>query len=115
MQDSEMIRNDTPEPACDRFPLIVKKGSSVVKVYQVKNRDREKYTVAYMTAVNGRVRKTFADLALAKKEASNIAPNLAQGDLEALKLTGRERQIYVDASQTVARTGIPLSSVAREF
>ena len=67
-----------------------------------------------MTAVNGRVRKTFADLALAKKEASNIAPNLAEGDLEALKLTGREKQIYVDASQTVARTGIPLSSVARE-
>jgi len=115
MQDSEMIRNDTPEPACDRFPLIVKKGSSIVKVYQVKNRHRVNYTVAYMTGGNGRVRKTFADLALAKKEASNIALNLAEGDLEALKLTGREKQVYADASQTVARTGIPLSSVAREF
>ena len=43
MQDGEMIRNDTPEPACDRFPLIVKKGSSIVKVYQVKNPDRVNY------------------------------------------------------------------------
>src|SRR5438046_2905684 len=90
MQDREMIRNDTPEPACDRFPLIVKKGSSIVKGYQVKNRHRVNYTVAYMTGGNGRVRKTFADLALAKKEASNLALNLAEGDLEALKLTARE-------------------------
>ena len=126
-----MIRNDTPKVACrarrsferrvdaalapDRFPLSVKKGHATVKIYQVKNRKRVHYTVSYLTAANGRVRRTFADLALAKKEAGNIAYNLAEGDLEALKLSGRERQIYVTAEQALARTCIPLDSAAREF
>jgi integrase len=40
---------------------------------------------------------------------------LAGGDLEALKLTGRERQIYVAADQALARTGLSLDVAAREF
>jgi integrase len=109
-----MKRNVTPEKL-DSFPLLVKKGSATVKIYEVKNRDRMNYTVSYLTGSNGRVRKTFANLELAKREATNIAYNLAEGDLEALKLTGREKQIYVEAQQVIARTGIPLSSAAREF
>jgi len=94
---------------------MVKKGHASVKVYEVKNRGRKLYTVSYLTAGKGRVRRTFADLALAKREANTIALNLAEGDLEALKLTGREKQIYVEAEQVLARTGIPLHSVAHEF
>jgi integrase len=115
MQDAEMIRNVAQEQAPDRFPMIVRKGHASVKVYEVKNRDRVNYTVSYMTAMNGRVRKTFADLALAKREANKIALNLAKGDLEVLKLTGQDKQVYVEAKQALARTGIPLHSVAHEF
>src|SRR4029453_1241766 len=109
-----MKRNVTPEKV-DLFPMLIKKGSATVKIYEVKNRDRQNYTVSYLTAVNGRVRKTFADLDSAKREANAIALNLAHGDLQGLKLTGAERQVYVEATQVLERTGIPLNSAACEF
>jgi integrase len=98
----------------DRFPITVKKGHATVKIYQVKNRDRTNYTVSYVAA-NGRKRRNFADLDLAKREAGIIAQSLSDGDMEALKLTGREKQIYVAAEQALTRTGLPLDSAAREF
>src|SRR6266480_2811411 len=117
MQVTEMIRNDTQsltsehkarealkaqlrdgavisitplkkEHAPPHFPITIKKGHAVVKIYAVRNRETTNYTVAYMNAASGRKRKTFADLELAKREAHNIAADLADGDLEALKLTG---------------------------
>src|SRR5207237_2330120 len=63
----------------------------------------------------GRQRRNFADLDLAKREAANTAQTLADGDIEALKLTGAERQIYVEAERAIAGTGLPLHSVAHEF
>jgi integrase len=98
----------------NEFPLTIKKGHAIVKIYRVKNRALINYTVAYIGAT-GRQRKTFADLDLAKREATHIAQTLADGDLEALKLTGAERQIYVEAERAIARTGLPLHSVAHEF
>jgi integrase len=106
-------RNDMKR-AQDQFPITVKKGHAVVKIYRVKDRDRYNYTVAYNNA-SGRVKKTFADLALAKREADKVAHNLAVGDLEALKLTGAERQIYVEAERVIRTTGVPLHSIAHEF
>src|SRR6266480_7439260 len=97
-----------------KFPITVKKGHATVKVYEVKNRKTTNYTVAYISAT-GRQRRTFADLDLAKREAGIIAQNLADGDMEALKLTGREKQIYVEAERAIAATGLPLHSVAHEF
>ena len=35
--------------------------------------------------------------------------------MEALKLTGQEKQIYVEAERAIAGTGLPLHSVAHEF
>ncbi|MBA3543269.1 MAG: hypothetical protein H0T83_02335 [Chthoniobacterales bacterium] len=46
----------------------------------------------------------FREPRLAKQEANTIAENLAFGDLEALKLTVREKQIYVSAAQALAHT-----------
>src|SRR4030095_13124072 len=109
-----MKRNVTPEKV-DLFPMLIKKGSATVKIYEVKNRDRQNYTVSYLTAVNGRVRKTFADLDSAKREANTIALNLAHGDLQALKLTGGERQIYVEATKVLEPTGVGLNSAGCEF
>jgi integrase len=117
-----MIRNDTSvnhrpgrPPKADPFPLLVRKGSAVVKIYEVKNRDRKNYTVSYLTAVNGRVRRTFAELNTAKREAETIALNLAHGDLEALKLSGSDKQIYVEAKQAIAPTGMPLHVAAHDY
>ena len=35
--------------------------------------------------------------------------------MEALKLTGQEGQIYVEAERAILGTGLPLHSVAHEF
>jgi integrase len=97
-----------------RFPLTVKKGHAVVKIYRVKNRDAVNYCVSYIGAT-GRQRRNFAQLDLARREAASLAQHLAAGDMEALKLTGREKQIYVEAERAIARTGLPLHTVAHEF
>jgi integrase len=110
----ETSRNIMKEQPKDKFPITVKKGHATVKVYEVKNRETTNYTVAYISP-NGRQRRTFANLDLAKREAGTIAQNLADGDMEALKLTGREKQIYVEAERAIAGIGLPLHSVAHEF
>jgi integrase len=98
----------------DKFPITVKKGHATVKIYRVKNRDAHYYCVSYVSAT-GRQRRNFADVDLAKREAANVAQHLADGDMEALKLTGREKQIYVEAERAIAGTGLPLHSIAHEF
>ena len=109
-QGAELRRLGTP----DRFPITVKKGHPRVKIYEVKNRDGVNYCVSYISPT-GRQRRNFADLETAKREAVNIAETLRDGDIEALKLTGREKQIYVEPERAIAATGLPLHSVAHEF
>jgi integrase len=98
----------------EKFPITIRKGHATVKIYRVKNRDALAYCVSYV-GPSGRQRKNFADLNLARREANNVAQHLADGDMEALKLTGQERQIYVEAERAIAGTGLPLHSVAHEF
>jgi integrase len=98
----------------DKFPITVKKGHATVKIYKIKNRQLTNYCVSYIGAT-GRIRRNFADLEEAKTEGANTAEKLAQGDLQALKLTGREKEIYVEADRAIATTGLPLHSVAHEF
>src|SRR5438552_3248172 len=98
----------------DGFPMILKKRGATVKIYKVKNRDAVNFCVSYLSAT-GRQRRNFSDIELAKREAANIAQTVADGDMEALKLTGAERQIYVEAERAIAGTGLPLHSVAHEF
>lgn len=102
------------EQSKEKFPITVKKGHASVKIYKVKNRDLINYTVSHVDS-EGRKRKTFANLDEAKKEAANIAENLNKGDLEALRFTGGDKQIYTQANDAIARTGIGLLSVAHEF
>jgi integrase len=56
------------------------------------------YTVAYYAGTK-RVRRKFSDLAKARREAELIAVKLANGETEALKLTGGDRADYVRAMQ----------------
>jgi integrase len=109
-----MMKHTTSKRGQKQFPITVKKGHAVVKIYRVKDRDGFNFTVAY-NKPSGRVKKTFADLDLAKREAEKVARSLAVGDLEALKLTGAERQIYVEAERAIQATGLPLHSVAHDF
>ena len=96
------------------FPVTIKKGHATVKIYRMKQRGGWNYAVTYVSPT-GRMKRNFSDLELARREAATVAYSLAGGDLEALKLTGRERQLYVAAHEAIAHTGLTLDVVAREF
>jgi len=96
------------------FPIQIKKGHATVRIYHVHAREKSYYTVAYVDG-HGRKRKTFADFDLAMREAEDIAQKLRDGDLQALKLTGAERQTYVVAERAIKDTGLTLDAVARDY
>lgn len=98
----------------ENFPLTITKGSASVKIYRTINRGVPTYTVSFV-GVAGRVLRQFRDLAEAKREATSRAASLAVGDLEALRLGGRERQLYVAASAALEPTGVSLDIAARTF
>ncbi len=109
-----MFKKGGEKSGAESFPLTIKKGHASVKIYRMKQRGGWNYAVTWV-ALSGRQKRSFTDLELAKREAGTVAHNLAGGDLEALKLTGRERQLYVAANDAIAHTGLTLDVVAREF
>ena len=104
------MKNKTTET----FPLIIKKAHSLVKIYLGENRGKPFFTLAYMTA-SGRKRENFTDLAEAKRTAQSRVDALAHGDMEALKLGGQERQLYVAAAAALEPTGVSIDIACRTF
>jgi integrase len=100
----------------DEFPLIVKKRGATVKIYEVKNRDAVNYCVAYI-GPDGRQRRNFADLDIAKREAANFADKLAGFDAGALRLNGNDALKYQEAQQAIAASGsmLSLNAIAHEY
>jgi integrase len=74
------------------------------------------YTVAYYEGTK-RVRRKFSDLAKARREAELIAIKLANGESEALKLTGSDRADYVRAMQKLRewKPGIDLNLAVTDY
>jgi integrase len=108
--------NDMKKDTRDDFPLLVKKRGATVKIYEVKNRDAVNYCVAYI-GPDGRVRRNFADLDVAKREAATIADKLAGFDIDGTKLNGADARNYLEAREAIAASGsvVPLSVVAHEY
>jgi len=96
----------------EKGPLeVAKQGSITVPIYATTNRiyrlnpasgDRElksehpQFTVIYYEG-SRRVKRKFADLVKARREADLAAIKLANGEAEVLKLTGTDRADYVHA------------------
>jgi integrase len=74
------------------------------------------YTVAYYVGTK-RVRRKFSDLAKARREAEMVAIKLANGETEALKLTGGDRADYVRAMQKLRewKPGVDLNLVVTDY
>jgi integrase len=102
------------KPKALEFPITVKGGSSTVKIYKGVNRGKPLYTLTYILP-GGRKREFFRDLIVAQTQAKARAEKMAAGDLEALRLTGIERQLYVAAAEAIKPTGLSLDAAAREF
>jgi hypothetical protein len=96
----------------EKGPLeVVKHGSIPAPIYSTTNRiyrpnprtgvrehksEQPQFTVICYKGFR-RVKRKFADLANAKREADLAAIKLANGELEALKLKGTDRADYVHA------------------
>lgn len=97
-----------------RFPIIVKRGSSVVKIYRDRKPTGTYYRVVYHIG-GKRHRLHFNDLEKAASEAEAKASQLSRGDIDAMQLTGRDRLEYGRAKDAVKQFGVPLDAVAIEY
>ena len=98
-----------------RFPIVVKRGSSQVKIY----RDRKPgghtyYRVAYHLG-GKRHRLNFKDLGVARNEAEAKASQLSRGDIDAVQLYGKDRLVYGRALDAVKEFDLPLDGAAIEY
>ncbi len=73
-----------------KFPVTVKRGHTIVKIYRTPSRGCDAYTVSYYLG-DQRVRKTFADYGLATTEAETVANKLSTGEVNVLTLTSGDR------------------------
>ena len=97
-----------------RFPIVVKRGSSVVKIYRDRKPTGTYYRVAYHIG-GKRHRLHFNDLERATSEAEAKASQLSRGDVDAAQLTGKDRLVYGRAIEAIKEHGLPLDSVAFEY
>ena len=75
------------------FPLKVKAGSTVVKIYRDRKRSGDYFRLVYYLG-GKRHRLCFSSLDAAKTEAAAKAAQLARGDVDAVQLNGRDRLTY---------------------
>ena len=97
-----------------KFPVTVKRGHTVVKIYRTPSRGCEAFTVSYYLG-DKRRRVTFADLGLAMTEAETVANKLSTGEVNVLTLTSDDRLAYVRAIEALKPTGVPLEMAAMQF
>ena len=99
----------------EKFPIPVKAGSTVVKIYRDRRPDGRVYFRVVFHMENKRQRLLFSDLAEAKTEASAKAAQLARGDLDATQLNGKDRLTYGRALDAIKAFDIPLDAAAIEY
>ena len=76
-----------------RFPLVVKRGSSTVKIYRDRKPGGTYYRVTYHIG-GKRHRLNFNNLQQAVNEAEAKASQLSRGDIDVMQLSGRDRLVY---------------------
>jgi len=117
-----------------RFPIVVKRGSSEVKIYRDRKSEGTYYRVTYYLG-SKRHRLNFSDLQEATNEAEKKASELSRGDVQALQLSQDDCREYGRAKDVIRellrnesgfdslfmpdgrdkRFDLPLDAVAREY
>ncbi|HOW68033.1 MAG TPA: hypothetical protein P5186_28485 [Candidatus Paceibacterota bacterium] len=98
-----------------RFPVRVKRGSSVVSIYKTPTRGYPLFTVVHYDAEGRRSRRVFADYDQARHAADETVLNLAGGKSDMLTLTGQELLIYRRATEALKDAGVSLDVAAIQF
>jgi len=97
-----------------RFPIVVKRGSSVVKIYRDRKPENTYYRVTYYLG-GKRYRLNFSDLQEATNEAEARASQLSRGEVDALQLSQDDYREYGRAKNEVEDFNLPLDAVAIEY
>ena len=95
-------------------PVVISDEHNEVKIYTVKGRVGSFYQLSYYRG-GERIRKTFADLNEAKREARLQLGQLAGERLQARNLSAIEMESYAIAARTIEPTGFPLHVCAELF
>ena len=96
------------------FPMEVKQGSVVVKIYRVENKDRDSFTVSYH-ADGKRHLKMFANFDEAHAEAKSKATSISRGELDVLELRSVDSRAYVNAVGLLDPIGVPLELAVKDY
>jgi integrase len=97
-----------------RFPITIKRGSSVVKIYRDRKPTGTYYRVAYHIG-GKRQRPHFNDLERAIAEGEAKASQLSRGDIDAMQLSGKDRLVYGRAVEAIREYAVPLDAAALEY
>lgn len=99
-------------------PVEIKRGNVIVKIYQGINRvngvEYPQFTLTYYEGAQ-RKKRRFADLTEARREAEFTADRLSKGEGQVLNLTSVDRQIYVQALDTLRPLNVPLNIAVQEY
>lgn len=96
----------------EKFPHIVKKGSSVVKIYRNKIGEYEQFRISYY--LHGeRKRETKPTFEKAKNRADEINDSVADRNLESLTLSRDETVVFKRARELAG--GVDLDTAIREW
>jgi integrase len=102
-----------------RFPIEVKRGSSVVKIYRDRKGKGTYYRVVYYLpdrdGKSRRHRLNFHDLPAATNEAELKASHLSRMDRYASEFEGKDRLEYARAKDELKEFDLPLDKVAIEY
>jgi integrase len=101
-------------PKATKFPIIVRVGSSTVRIYRDRKPVGDYFRVVYHLG-GKRHRLHFNDLERARVEAQAKAAQLARGDVDAAQLSGKDRLAYGRACEALRETGVTLDLAAVEF
>jgi integrase len=97
-----------------RFPIHIKRGSSVVKIYRDRKPTAMYYRVVYHLG-GKRHRLNFNELEKARNEAEAKASQLSRGDVDAAQVSGKDRLELGRARDAVKYYALPLDQVAIEY
>lgn len=98
----------------DSFPVTVKSGNSIVKIYRHENGKYVEFKVAFY--LDGkRKMETFADYGKAKKRADDINDSVKAGDSEALSISREDRILFERASSALEGCGVEIDTATREY
>src|SRR4029453_6197368 len=93
---------------CPKFPIAIKVGNTIVKIYHWKGPRYDQFKLVYHGADGKRQSESFGKLASAKAPANEIAVQIERGERDMLKLSSSDRASYLHALRLLEPMGVPL-------